>query len=62
MLRRHLMYSLSRCEYLVPYRIMYGNRVMKVQRRNILLLVQTTLKLFLGVMTFVGVIGIKLNN
>ena len=26
--------SMSRCESLVLYRIMYGNRAMEVQRRN----------------------------
>ena len=34
---------------------MYGNRVMEVQRRNILLLIQTILKLFLRVVAFDGV-------
>ena len=45
-----------RCESLVLYRIMYGNRVMKVYSGEIiLLLVQTILKLFLRVVVFVGV-------
>ena len=45
-----------RCESLVLYQIMYGNRVMKVYSGEIiLLLVQTILKLFLRVVVFVGV-------
>ena len=39
----------------LPNHVPYGNRVMEVQRRNILLLVQTVLKLFLGVVALVEV-------
>ena len=42
-----------KCESLVLYRIMYGNRVMEEQRRNNF--VVGSLKLSLGVMVFVGV-------
>ena len=53
--------ALSRCESLVLYRIMYGNRAIEVQRETILLLVQTILKSW-GRSVCWGHGGIKLNN
>ena len=46
---------LLRCESLVLYRIMYGNRAMKVQRRNNFVVGSDNTENFLRVVAFVGV-------
>ena len=48
---------MSRCESLVLYRIMYGNRVMEVQRRNSFVVCTDNTEIISK-----GHGGIKLNN
>ena len=58
-----LEYLVSRCESLVLYRIMYGNRVMEVQRRNNFVVGSDNTELISwGPGVCWGHGGIKLNN